>query len=140
MSMRNKKIRSLKVARHEAAHAVVSESLGYPVEAIKLTRGGRGFTVTRAPKHADPLVIGMIAMAGHAADIRWNRAPKTRVPAHDHFVVLRCGFRGRSLPTVLLLARGAVEEVHREIDMVAKELVSRDLTGKQLRALLRLAS
>jgi len=129
--------RTIRTARHEAAHAVIAEAVGYRVSRVWLLAEDAGFTEHRHPILPDPLKRAMIAMAGHAAEMRWHRAKKTHVPAGDHRTVLAMGFRGRSLPTILMLARGAVEENAEAIDAVARELVKSDLTGRDVRRIMR---
>jgi hypothetical protein len=129
--------RTIRVARHEAAHAVVATMLGFQVERVFLTNRGTGGCVTRDPRRPCPLMLGMIAMSGHAADRKWSGVPLMLVPAGDHRIVKRLGFSGRSLPTLVALARGQVE-VHAELILrVARELKKRDLTGREVRAIIR---
>jgi hypothetical protein len=75
-------------------------------------------------------------MAGHAADMKWHDRDADLVPAVDHYSVLSCGFAGRSLPTILALARGTVEEHAVDIQRVGKELETRDLAYDDLEELL----
>ncbi len=123
------------VALHEAAHAVVAEKLGCRVDVVKLTRNDRGLCRYRTPKRPDPLVLAMIAMAGHAADVEWSGLRVGLVPVDDHRFVRRLGFSGRSLPTILELARGQVNEHSIAIQHIADVLMQRDLKGAELRRL-----
>ncbi len=129
--------RLLSVARHESAHAVAHEILGNRVRVVRITGRNRGFCEYAVRGRPDPLVEGISALAGHAADLRWSHAKRTLVPADGHRRVLSLGFRGRSLPTLLEMARGLVEAHAAVIDLVAREIVRGDLTGKRVRELMR---
>jgi hypothetical protein len=137
--MGKKSKRSLVAATHEAAHAVIAHVLGEKVTAVVLK--GRGgwcdHSTTRLP---DPLRLGIIAMAGHAAEIRSSRfrpGKRTRVPADDHTFLVSMGFRGRSLATLLSMSLVFVTDYKAEIAAVAKELEERDLYEKDFRRMMR---
>jgi hypothetical protein len=126
-------VRETDSALHEAAHAVVAWRYGYPVAIVALTDEG-GFTGHTPGR--DPLPRAIIAMAGQAADVKWHGASDEMVPFEDHCSVLARGFRGRSLPTLLKLARGAVEEYSEDIELVARHVRDRDLGEHDMATLL----
>lgn len=127
------KPRKTSSALHEAAHAVVAWRMGYEVAGVYLTDSG-GYT--KSALGTDPLPQSIIAMAGNAAEMEWHETPPELVSAVDHYTVLSYGFTGRSLPTILALARGAVVEHESDIDRVADELRCRDLGHDDLERLL----
>jgi hypothetical protein len=129
--------RLLSVCRHEAAHAVAHEVLGNRVRAVRVESARRGFCEYGVRGKPDPLVEGITALAGHAADIYWGKRARTVVPADDHKRVLALGFRGRSLPTLLEMASQSVAAYFEVIDAVARELWRRDLTGADVRRIMR---
>jgi hypothetical protein len=128
--------RLIAVARHEAAHAVIGELLGFRV--FELSIGGElgncGLKI--GPKKADPLQLAMVVMAGHAADVLFNGRRKTRIAKEDHAVLVKMGFKGRSFPTLLALAMGIVSENELTIRTVANFLKKKDLTGREVRKIM----
>jgi len=129
--------RPLSVCRHEAAHAVANEVLGNRVRVARVTGTRHGFCEYDVRGRPDPLVEGIAALAGHAADIRWGKRSRTTVPADDHRRVVSLGFRGRSLPTLLEMASQLVAAYSAVIDAVAYELWARDLTGREVRRIMK---
>lgn len=129
--------RTIRTARHEAAHAVVAEACGYRVRRVWLLAEEAGFTETWYPILPDPMARAIIALAGHAAEMRWHRQPAKLIEAGDHRTVRAMGFRGRSYPTLLALARGTVDEHAVAIEAVAQALRKSDLTGRDVRRIIR---
>lgn len=132
---RSSAARPLWVCRHEAAHAVVAHVLGEHVFGVQLNARG-GQTLTTLPRRPDPLRLGMISMAGHAADVLWSRFPEGKFPADDLADLRAQGFRGPSLPTLFALAAGQCQEHETKIRSVAVALNRSDLNrGAFLKAL-----
>lgn len=120
--------RPLWVCRHEAAHAVVAHVMGDWVHSLTVEPRRGGWTA-HSPRsmHPDPLRQGMIAMAGHAADVLWSRRNPLHGPKDDDLALKQLGFRGPSFPTLLALAQGQCVEHENKIRAVAAALKKSDL-------------
>lgn len=118
--------RPLWLCRHEAAHAVVAHHVGVHVVGVHVNARG-GQTICSLPRRPDPLRIGMLTMAGHAADVLWSRFPEAKFPADDLADLRAQGFRGPSLPTLFALAAGACQVNEAQIRRVAAALKKGDL-------------
>ncbi len=130
--------RRIKVCRHEAAHAVVAHALGFKVLRIKITSESTGFTETyHSEKTPCPMMLGMVAMAGKCADRLWHRLGRGWFPEADLRTVKRLGYSWRAIATLEALAMAQVHEHAETIDRVARELKKRDLTGRELIALIK---
>lgn len=116
--------RDKRAALHEASHAVAAWRIGYRVSFVELTEDGGS---TGHDPGCDPLAIGIVTAAGHAADVKWNGMQREHITVDDHLTLVALGFRGRSLASVLGMARGLVEVYAEDIQRVAKELECRDL-------------
>lgn len=127
--------RPMQICLHEAAHAVLAHSFGRTIVGIEFDRLGAraGYG---APLRIEPIEEGMIAMAGHAAEVLWCRQPVWAAPKDDDRALRAMGFRGRSFPTLLALAQGQCVELERQIRAVASALKKEDLDRRAfLRAL-----
>lgn len=118
--------RPLWVCRHEAAHAVVAHELGEHVFGVQLSARG-GQTLCSLPRRPDPLRLGMVSMAGHAADVLWNGFPEDTFPRDDLADLRAQGFRGPSMPTLFALAAGQCQVHEARIRAVAAALKKGDL-------------
>lgn len=130
--------RPIRTCRHEAAHAIVAEVLGYTVLKVVIRGAQDGFNdIASRYKAVDPLRMGTVYAAGLAAEMRWHRASPRRISASDGQEIHKLGFRGRSKATVLAIARGLVEEHHGAIDCLAHILKVRDVKGREVSKVLR---
>lgn len=125
--------RNVKAAIHEAAHAVVAWRVGYPVTWVELNEDGGS---TSHKPGFDPLKLGIVDLAGHAADCKWHGVNKHHIPVDDHWSVTALGFRDRSYTTILSMARAMVEENADEIETVSRWLIERDVYEDDLGGLL----
>lgn len=130
--------RPLWVCRHEAAHAVVAHIVGEHVFAVQLSARG-GLTMCSLPRRPDPLRLGMVSMAGHAADVLWSRFPEAKFPPDDLADLRAQGFRGPSLPTLFALAAGQCQVHESKIRAVAAALKKGDLDRRAFLKALRSA-
>jgi len=125
------------VARHEAGHAVAAEYLGARCREVRIGRQN-GMTRVRFSGRLDPIVAGIIACAGHAANVKWDRRSKATLPTDDFNITRMLGFRGRSLRTIALHARGVVDEIAPAVQLVARRLKERrKMNRRELRRLMR---
>jgi hypothetical protein len=131
--------RPLWVCRHEAAHAVVAHVLGEHVFGVYLTARG-GQTLCSLPRRPDPLRLGMVSMAGHAADVLWNGFPEDTFPRDDLADLRAQGFRGPSLPTLFALAAVQCQVHEPQIRAVAAALKKGDLDRREFLKALRAAA
>lgn len=81
--------------------------------------------------------IGIVAMAGKAADRKWSRIGRKWFPQADLATVKRFGFCWRAITTLEAMAMAQVCEQSDKIERVARELKKRDLTGRELRRMLK---
>lgn len=111
--------------------------LGHEVTSVVLESQNSGYCAhrTRGVK-PDPLALGMIIVAGHAAEVLWHRRSRGTAPAGDHAELVKMGFRGRSLSTLLSMAMHALESVTPIVFAIAKELQKRNLTGADVREII----
>lgn len=130
------------VARHEAGHAVIAHVLGHEVRRIRVYRSKgkwRGYVLDRAPgRRSDPLRVGIIYLAGWAAEREFNPRAR-RLPYEgegDVLMIKRMGFRGSSCATLACHARGMVREHREAIAALAAEVQRRDLMAHHVRDLL----
>lgn len=136
LTRKRKTRHKLQVARHEAAHAVIAELVGHEVISVKLTRPGYGVCKVRHTCE-DPMRLGMIALAGHAADMKWHRFGMwRRVSDSDLRMFRRLGFRDMSAVTVLNIARNLIDENADVVNSLARELLKRDLSGEEVREIM----
>jgi len=129
--------RTIKVARHEAAHAVMAEICGHTVLLVVLSKAGGFCRHGIDAKIPDPLQLGMIYMAGHAADVLWSRANRVHPPVDDHRFLERMGFRDRSFATLLGFAMGTLHEEKDAVFAVAKALKAQNFTGDDVRRIIQ---
>lgn len=120
--------RPIRVCMHEAAHAVIAHDFGHRVTRLAITSRG-GLTEHRGPRKADPLALGLIGVAGHAAEVLWYRQPLNQAPADDHRWLLSLGFRGQSFAALLMLAQHRLAALEPQVRAVAKALKRGDLDG-----------
>jgi hypothetical protein len=130
--------RPLWICRHEAAHAVVAHIVGEHVFSVQLSAHG-GLTMCSLPRRPDPLRLGMVSMAGHAADVLWSRFPEAKFPRDDLADLRAQGFRGPSMPTLFALAAGACQVHELKIRAVAAALKKGDLDRRAFLKALRSA-
>lgn len=133
---RRKFTRQICVCRHEAAHAIVGEYLGQPVKEMKVTSKDTGHTRFQRDI-TDPLAMGIILSAGHAAEMRWHRKSSRYISAGDGRMLKKAGFKPHSLGTLLALARTLVEMHIEAIETCAQALKMSDLTGRDVRRIFR---
>jgi hypothetical protein len=131
--------RPLWVCRHEAAHAVVAHELGEHVFGVHLSARG-GQTLCQLPRRPDPLRLGMVSMAGHAADVLWNGFREDTFPTDDLADLRAQGFRGPSMPTLFALAAGQCQAHEPKIRAVAAALKKGDLDRRSFLRALRAAA
>ncbi len=127
--------RPIRVCMHEAAHAVIAHDFGHRVTRIALTDRG-GLVEHRGPRRPDPLALGLIGVAGHAAEVLWYRQPVNLAPANDHRWLRSVGFRGQSFSALLMLAQHRLVALEPQVRAVAKALKRGDLDRKAFLAAL----
>jgi hypothetical protein len=127
--------RPLTVCRHEAAHAVIAHTTGFHVFELVIDRLGGHIDHASFRKVPDPLRLGMVWMAGHAADLLWSNERMMSVV--DHRAMVRMGFYRESFPALLALAQGQCLVYEREIRRVAAALKKGDLDRRAFLKALR---
>lgn len=133
--------RTLQTARHEAAHAVAAELFGIPVTRVELyekpKRGLIGACHFDRRFNQGRLVHAIIAAAGPVAEHRWHRLPRRWFPTGDAKMLEKAFPAPCDLSLVVASARSLVSRNAKKIDRVARALVKRDLSGAEVRRLLR---
>ncbi len=133
----------LRIARHEAAHAVCAVKLGIHVAAVGIgahpkMRGSAGWTKLRRQKRPDPLECAHVYLAGDAAEWVFYRIARRERSPDDWNKAREFGFRDRSLNTIAFSAEEFVKEHAETIERVARALVKRrELSRRTLLALCR---
>ena len=131
------KTRPILVCRHEAAHAIVAELLGYRVLEMRVVGSKGGFCrIASKYKAEDPLRMGVVYAAGLAAEIKWHRATSRRISLDDGREIHKRGFRGRSKATILAIAQRIVDEHAGAIDCLAHLLKAKDLKRADIKRVL----
>lgn len=113
-------------AIHEAAHAVVAEIVGARVQRVCLISDTVGFSeaaYTHRRGKVDPVARGVVSLAGHEAERRFYRRPRTLLPKGDYEAVLALGCSGDSANALAEIARRMVRWYTPEIKRVAKALL-----------------
>jgi hypothetical protein len=134
----------LRVARHEAAHAVCAVKMGLYVHscglgAHRMMRGSAGWTKLREQRCPDPLDWAHVFLAGDAAERHFYRQSRRAFSGDDWSKARALGFRDRSLDSIALSADVFVAEHAAAIDRVAYALagegqLSRPALLKAIRA------
>ncbi len=140
LTRKRRKPQAIQLARHEAAHAVAAEVVGHSVQVARLTRKGCGYVRVHHGSCRDPMRHGIVALAGHAADMKWGRFGMWRnVSAVDKHIFDQLGFRDMSAVTILNIARSLVDAHADIIQALAVELKQRDLSGDECREIMQKA-
>lgn len=133
----------LRVARHEAAHAVCAVKLRIYVHscgigAHRSMRGSAGWTKLREQRRPDPLEWAHVFLAGDAAERHFYRQSRRAFSNDDWRKARALGFRNRSLESIALSADTFVAEHAPTIDRVARALdASERLSRRSLLAAMK---
>ncbi len=129
--------RHLGLARHEAAHAVVGETLGIRITRVTIDDSGNGACHhdLRTLQRKSRFIYCIYALAGVAAEWHWKHTSRKYYTGSDFRWALK--FHSRSDLEILEdLARYRVAKHSRTIERIARQLVKRDLTGKEVRTMM----
>lgn len=121
-------------AIHEAAHAVIAEVAGAPVQRVVLSSDTVGYAEAAYPHRrgrVDPVVRGVVALAGHEAECRFYGRPKTLLPAGDLRTVEALGCSSDSVNALGEIARRMVRWYAPQIKRVARALVARGTLNRR---------
>lgn len=129
-----------RTARHEAAHAVIAEACGVRVKWVTIVPAEdyAGLCEYDRRFKRGPLIQGVIAMAGTAAEQLWHGRRYTNVHRYDWQTVNRLDvFHGQDWGLLQDMTRIIVRQRKRQIDRIARALMKRGtLTGDEVRELL----
>ena len=129
--------RSIQTARHEAAHAVCAEYLGLRCVRVELLGSFHGNTYFNANDKATGLTQAISVAAGSVAEHIWHRLPRNRMSRGDRRTLGILYRRPRERAAVMAATESVVRYLATAIQRVAKELKRRDLTGREVRAIMR---
>ncbi len=128
----------LAVARHEAAHAVIGELLGFRCLSVEIHGPQSGVHRWDGRCRRAPGIIAhaVVALAGCAAEQLWHRMHPGYVSEEDGKGLLAMGFTMQDFPPAMYLARRIVRANRAAIWRVALALIENGkLTGAQVRDL-----
>jgi hypothetical protein len=129
LRLRTPRLARWSTALHEAAHAVVAEVSGAPVHRLWLESDNVGYAEASYPKRRgriDPVVRGVVALAGHEAECRFTRRPKRLLPYGDYENVLSLGCSPDSVNALGEIARRMVRWYAKDIKRVARALIANE--------------
>jgi hypothetical protein len=116
---------------------VLGEKLGSRVRKLELVGTERGWCYWDNRVKNTRFRLAIIAMAGTIAERKWHRLRHKLISSGDFFKIRRHGFDGVNLEPLDLLTCMYVGLWSKQIERVARELVKRDLTGDEVRALIK---
>lgn len=137
-------MRRLRDARHEAAHAVIAESLGIRVCSVVLKEddgdGTRGYCVLDRRSRAPYLAQAVVFAAGSVVEHMHRHRPRQLFASGDLELIEKLKF-GHPLSFALVcdLTHSYLKHprARRNVERVASALLKRDLSGKEVRSLIR---
>ena len=123
-------------AIHEAGHAVMAHVWGGYVMRLKLYNrsnwshaGHTGVCCWRHPPHKfrrqDPLLVALVSLAGHEAEVVLTGRPRALLPALDLRSVRRFGYGDNTIHVVGWLAHRYVRRYASRIRRVARALLAK---------------
>jgi hypothetical protein len=131
--------RTIRTARHEAAHAVCAEYFGIRCDRVELLGSFHGNTYLFTKAKATCFTQGVMVSAGSVAEQLWHRQPRTVMARGDRRVLKILFTRGRERAAVMSATEALVHYARPAVEAVARELKRRDLTGREVRKLMRSA-
>ena len=133
--------RSIIPARHEAAHACVALVLNHHVNwssVGKTKNGWLGLTSFRPKGNPDPFLYSLILLAGSCADEKLSKIPKWKYAHSDREILKGFGFSSFSINSMRHYSMALCDRLWCQIQDVAEELVEHDLTGEEIKKLVKI--
>lgn len=123
-------------AIHEAGHAVLAHRLGQRVQWLVLASdcpyaGATSVFYKSQKGKIDPLVMGIVALAGHEAEHLVYQRPITKLPAEDYKTIVMLGFSPDSISVVGKITRRLSCTFEKDIRRVAKALLKTDSLNRR---------